>query len=45
MNQCIAVSLYGVSIINELKALVIFAAFTYMALVAYMLSKKFPKKA
>ena len=45
MNQCIAVSIYGVSIINELKTLVIFAAFTYMALVAYMLSKKFPKKA
>ena len=45
MNQCIAVNIYGVSIINELKSLVLFAAFTYLALAARMLSKKFPKKA
>lgn len=45
MNQCIAVSVYGISIISELKTLILFAAFTYIALAAYMLSKKFPKKA
>lgn len=44
MNQCIAVSIYGVSIMSEIKNLILFAAFTYIALVAYMLSKKFPKK-
>ena len=45
MNQCIAVSIYGTSIISELKTLILFAAFSYMTLVSYMLSKKFPKKA
>ena len=45
MNQCIAVSIYGVSISSELKNLVIFAVFTYISLVAHMISKKFPKKA
>ena len=45
MNQCIAVSIYGVSMMSELKALVLFAAFSYLAFAAYMLSKKFPKKA
>ena len=45
MNQCIAVSIYGVSIISELKTLIFFAAFTYIALVLWQISKKFPKKA
>ena len=45
MNQCIAVSIYGISIMSELKTLILFAAFSYAALAAYMLSKKFPKKA
>ena len=45
MNQCIAVSIYGVSLMNELKSLVLFAAFAYVALVLYRISKKFPKKA
>ena len=45
MNQCIAVGIYGVSLMSELKTLVIFAAFTYVSLVLYKISKKFPKKA
>ncbi len=45
MNQCIAVSSYGTSIMSELKALVLFAVFTYLAFMAYKISKKFPKKA
>lgn len=45
MNQCIAVSIYGVSIIGELKSLVLFAAFAYIAFILYRISKKFPKKA
>ena len=44
MNQCIAVSIYGVSLMSELKILVLFAAFVYIALVLYRVSKKFPKK-
>lgn len=43
MNQCIAVSIYGISLMNELKTLVLFAAFAYMALALYMIAKKFPK--
>jgi len=45
MNQCIAVSVYGVSIIEELKSMVIFAVFAYLAFVLRRISKKFPKKA
>ena len=45
MNQCIAVSIYGISLMNELKTLVVFAAFTYVAIMLYLISKKFPKKA
>lgn len=45
MNQCIAVSIYGVSLMNELKTLVLFAAFVYISLILYRISKKFPKKA
>ena len=45
MNQCIAVTIYGISIINELKTLILFAALAYIALVLYRISKKFPKKA
>ena len=44
MNQCIAVSIYGTSIMNEIKSLVIFAVFAYIALVLKGISKKFPKK-
>ena len=45
MNQCIAVSIYGVSVMNELKGLILFAAFAYITIMAYFISKKFPKKA
>lgn len=45
MNQCIAVSIYGISIMSELKTLILFAAFTYISLMLYHISKKFPKKA
>ena len=45
MNQCIAVSIYGTSLIGELKSLVVFAALVYVTVVVYQISKKFPKKA
>ncbi len=45
MNQCIAVSIFGISFMNELKTLLLFAAFAYIALMLYTISKKFPKKA
>lgn len=45
MNQCIAVSIYGISFMGELKTLVLFAGFTYIALMLNRISKKFPKKA
>ncbi|MDO5477669.1 MAG: hypothetical protein Q4G23_00705 [Clostridia bacterium] len=45
MNQCIAVSIYGISLMSELKTLVVFAAFAYLSLILYHISKKFPKKA
>lgn len=44
MNQCIAVSIYGVSLLNELKVLVAFAAFAYASLILRRISKKFPRK-
>ena len=45
MNQCIAVSVYGISLMSELKTLVLFAAFAYASIVLCGISKKFPKKA
>ncbi len=45
MNQCIAVSIYGTSLINELKSLIVFAAFAYVSIMLFDISKKFPKKA
>ena len=45
MNQCIAVSIYGNSLMNELKTLVLFAAFTYGMIMLRRISKRFPKKA
>ena len=44
MNQCIAVSIYGPSIMSMLKTFVIFAVFCYVALMLNRISKKFPKK-
>lgn len=45
MNQCVAVSIYGTSLMGELKSLILFAAFAYVSLMLFHLSKKFPKKA
>ena len=45
MNQCIAVSIYGTSILSELKTAVIFAAVSYVSLLLLCIAKKFPKKA
>ncbi|MBQ4516019.1 MAG: hypothetical protein II978_04420 [Clostridia bacterium] len=45
MNQCIAVTIYGISIMDELKTLVVFAAFAYVTFMLRHISKKFPKKA
>lgn len=44
MNQCVSVSIYGASLMNELKSMVLFAAFTYVSLMLYRISKKFPKQ-
>ena len=43
MNQCIAVSISGVSLFNELKTVIIFAALAYIAAMMRSISKKFPK--
>ena len=45
MNQCIAVNVYGTSIMDEVKTIVLFAAFAYVAFMLYRISGKFPKKA
>lgn len=45
MNQCIAVTIYGISLMGELKTLIMFAAFAYISLMLYHICKKFPKKA
>lgn len=45
MNQCIAMNIYGISIMSELKTLILFAAFLYISLMLYSISKKFPKRA
>ena len=44
MNQCIAVSLFGSSLFDELKTVVIFAVLAYISAMAYGISKKFPKE-
>lgn len=43
MNQCIAVSIYGTSLLSELKTIFAFALLTYLAAMLYEVSKKFPK--
>ena len=45
MNQCVAVSISGVSLFTELKTIILFAIFAYVAFILYSVSKKFPKKA
>lgn len=44
MNQCIAVSIYGVSLMSELKILLLFAAFAYVTFMLFRIAGKFPKK-
>lgn len=43
MNQCIAVSIYGVSLLSELKTIFVFACFAYVAAILRSVSKKYPK--
>ena len=43
MNQCIAVSISGTPLFNELKTVILFAFFVYITGTLYDLSKKFPK--
>ncbi len=43
MNQCIAVSISGVSLFTELKQIVVFAVLAYVAAILSSISKKFPK--
>ena len=43
MNQCIAVSISGSSLFGELKTIIMFAIFAYIAAMLYAISKKFPK--
>ena len=43
MNQCIAVSISGVSIFAELKMIFVFACLAYVAAILWSVSKKFPK--
>lgn len=43
MNQCIAVSISGVSLFSELKTVIIFAFLAYVAATMRSVSKKFPK--
>ncbi len=43
MNQCIAVSISGVSLFEELKTIVVFACLAYVAAILWSISKKFPK--
>ena len=43
MNQCIAVSISGTSLLSELKTILIFAFLAYIAAMLFAVSKKFPK--
>ncbi|MBR5285030.1 MAG: hypothetical protein IKU27_08305 [Clostridia bacterium] len=45
MNQCIAVSIYGVSLKTDLKAMILFGGMLYVVLMLRRISKKFPRKA
>ena len=45
MNQCIAVSIYDASLMQELKSIVFFAVLAYAALLLFDIAKKFPKRA
>lgn len=43
MNQCIAVSISGISLFSELKTIFVFAVLAYIAAMVLSISKKFPK--
>ena len=45
MNQCIAVSVFGVSLVDELKSIAVFAVFAYVSLMLFAIARKFPEKA
>ncbi len=44
MNQCIAVSISGTSLFSELKTIILFAIFAYLAAMLFAVSKQFPKE-
>jgi len=44
MNQCIAVSIYGVSLANELKELIAFFIIAYVSVMLFYISRRFPKR-
>ena len=43
MNQCIAVSISGSSLFGEMKTIVLFALFAYVAAMLYVISRRLPK--
>lgn len=43
MNQCIALSISGNSLLNEAKSIFVFAVLAYIAALMYAASRKFPK--
>lgn len=45
MNQCIAVSISGTSLITELKFIMVFACLAYVSFTLSRIAKRFPKKA
>lgn len=44
MNQCIAVSISGNSLISELKTIILFALFAYVAVTLYAIAKDMPEE-
>lgn len=42
MNQCISVSISGVSLLSQLKTILMFAALAYVSAMLYVIAKKFP---
>lgn len=43
MNQCIAVSISGSTLLSEMKLIAVFAVFSYLSVLLYAISKRFPK--
>lgn len=44
MNQCISLSVNGHSIISDIKAMIVFAVFAYLAFILLATSRRIPKK-